>query len=246
MEVEEQGSINFLDLTIRRIDTALSFKIFRKPTHTDALIPASSFHPPSHKAAAFHAMAHRIFNVPMDFEDFKKEEDTIYQIGKNNGYDEDYIRRILRKHRMKDTLRMIYVGRPSNKECAGYVRIPYIGQVSLKVGRFIENTTGKKVSYSSSTNLGRSLINCKDEVMKNRKSGVYRVNCNDCNVCYIGQTGRNFKDRLNEHRRAIGKEDSRSVFANHLYSTGHSCNFHNFKILHKCNKGKTVRSFRKY
>ncbi|XP_025833591.1 uncharacterized protein LOC112905418, partial [Agrilus planipennis] len=31
------------------------------------------------------------------------------------------------------------------------------------------------------------------------KSGVYKLTYNKCNSIYIGQTGRTFKDRINEH-----------------------------------------------
>ena len=32
---------------------------------------------------------------------------------------------------------------------------------------------------------------------------VYKVNCNDCSASYIGQTGRQVKDRMDEHKRDV-------------------------------------------
>ena len=86
-------------------------------------------------------------------------------------------------------------------------------------------------------NLGRLLINCKDRVSKDRKSGVYRLNCKDCDACYIGQTGRNFRERIAEHRRAVGKADCNSMFASHLFENAHRCDFSDFQVLYNCNKG---------
>ena len=36
------------------------------------------------------------------------------------------------------------------------------------------------------------------------------VQCNRCNLQYIGETKRRLKDRFNEHRRAVGKTNIKS------------------------------------
>ena len=41
-----------------------------------------------------------------------------------------------------------------------------------------------------------------------RKSVVYKVPCMDCNRAYIGETGRNLKKRLVEHRAAVRRGDT--------------------------------------
>ena len=56
----------------------------------------------------------------------------------------------------------------------------------------------------------------------------------------MGQTGRSFKERINEHRRDVGKPEPRSHFALHLNEAGHTGDFKNFKILHTLSKGKTL------
>ena len=37
----------------------------------------------------------------------------------------------------------------------------------------------------------------------NTKNVIYMVQCNRCNLQYIGETKRRLKDRFNEHRRAV-------------------------------------------
>ena len=37
-----------------------------------------------------------------------------------------------------------------------------------------------------------------------RQGAVYRIKCTDCQVTYIGETGRNLKTRLTEHKRMDG------------------------------------------
>ena len=39
---------------------------------------------------------------------------------------------------------------------------------------------------------------------------MYMVQCNRCNLQYIGETKRRLKDRFNEHRRAVDKTNIKS------------------------------------
>jgi hypothetical protein len=49
VEYEENGNVNFLDLTIHRTNKDLSASIFRKPTATDIMIHHDSCHTIEHK-----------------------------------------------------------------------------------------------------------------------------------------------------------------------------------------------------
>jgi hypothetical protein len=50
--MEQNNSINYLDVTILRTEQQCKFLIYRKPTFTDTIIPFDSCHPPQHKYAA--------------------------------------------------------------------------------------------------------------------------------------------------------------------------------------------------
>jgi rRNA maturation protein Nop10 len=52
-------------------------------------------------------------------------------------------------------------------------------------------------------------------------SGVYRLMCPECGKAYVGQTGRRFSLRYNEHRRAFYKNSPSSSFAQHLLDETH-------------------------
>jgi hypothetical protein len=47
-EGEVDGKLNFLDVTIDRLEYGLKFAIHKKPTATDSIIPYDSNHPPAH------------------------------------------------------------------------------------------------------------------------------------------------------------------------------------------------------
>jgi hypothetical protein len=86
MEEECDGQLPFLDVMIVRRDNTLSFDVYRKPTGTKRYITSDSFHTQSHKNAAFHSMAHRMCNFRLSNEKYKREKETIMDIGRLNGY----------------------------------------------------------------------------------------------------------------------------------------------------------------
>jgi hypothetical protein len=54
------------------------------------------------------------------------------------------------------------------------------------------------------------------------QSGIYKLTCPDCNKAYIGQTGRDFYTRYNEHKRAFKYNTQHSKFAQHLTENRHA------------------------
>ena len=54
------------------------------------------------------------------------------------------------------------------------------------------------------------------------KTGViYAAHC-ECGGTYIGETGRTFKIRMSEHKRAIKNGDQNNAISVHVHSTGHA------------------------
>lgn len=51
---------NFLDVTVTRKDSTLTYNIYRKPTATSHIIHNSSCHPPEHKTLSIRHLIHRL------------------------------------------------------------------------------------------------------------------------------------------------------------------------------------------
>ena len=68
--------------------------------------------------------------------------------------------------------------------------------------------------------------------------------CNDCDMVYIGQTGRAFRQRFKEHLPKNNLKASKSKYAEHLMV--HNYNYTDFDInckpLHLCNKGRYMNA----
>ena len=54
------------------------------------------------------------------------------------------------------------------------------------------------------------------------KGVVYQIPCAQCDVVYIGETGRPLKTRISEHKRAVATGDVRNANATHWMKTNQS------------------------
>jgi len=61
---------------------------------------------------------------------------------------------------------------------------------------------------------------------------IYKLNCIDCDASYVGQTGRQLRTRINEHRCHIKRNtNTQSVITNHRLNFDHDFNWDDVKIL---------------
>ena len=80
--------------------------------------------------------------------------------------------------------------------------------------------------FSVFITLGKDPISIMD-----RNNIVYKIDCNDCNSCYIGQSSRYLKIRVNEHKRDCKNKNEKSALGEHTIDTDHSFNFDKVQIL---------------
>lgn len=132
IELESDNSINFLDLNIRRESYRHVFSIFHKPSHTDLIINAKSYHPKQHKLAAFNSMIHRLVNTPMTEADYNKELNIIKQIAINNNFKVKIVEDILKHKTYKKTMNLIYPQTNKIKQTI-YHKITYLGKHTNKI-----------------------------------------------------------------------------------------------------------------
>jgi len=79
-------------------------------------------------------------------------------------------------------------------------------------------------------------------------SRVYKLTCSDCKKAYVGQTGRNFTVRYNEHSHAFRTSSRSSRFAQHLNEHAHSFDTieNTMQILHHHRKGAHLHTIQRY
>jgi len=100
---------------------------------------------------------------------------------------------------------------------ASWLTVPFIPFYTEKFKRFNRNDI--KVSFYSPNKMGKYIKVQKDICPYTFKSNVvYKISCNNCDASYVGQTGRQLKTRITEHRNHIRHNTSvRSVITEHRY-----------------------------
>lgn len=239
-EVETENSINFLDITLTNIEGKHGFDIYRKPTTTDVVIPRNSMHCDKYKMSFFHSMLNRMVKITLTSDKIEREILILKDIAVNNGYQPAIVDRIHQKivSKKSNSLNEITLqkGGTYNKP---YFNIRYLGKISETIERAFRKVN-VAVSFKNCNNIEKSLIHSVEEVDVFSKSGVYRICCSDCDLMYIGQTGRSFKERYNEHTAL--KAVKHSAFKEHLRTSNHtvSCIKDNLQILYILDKGGTM------
>jgi hypothetical protein len=78
-------------------------------------------------------------------------------------------------------------------------------------------------------------------------SGIYHLQCADCPLKYVGQTGRTFKTRFKEHIRDLKNGGQNSKFAQHILDKTHEVGTidHTLKILLLGKKGRALDTYEK-
>lgn len=184
VEKEIDGKLPFLDLmTTRKEDGTVKFGIYRKPTSTDRYITSDSNHFGAQKQAAFHSMAHRLYNVPMEEQEFAEEKDRIYKAAELNGYEKEFTKRILQKHKRKKHLKNITTLQPE-KEVTKRIRLPFYPSVTNPIKNTLKRH-GLHIVYKSGNTLRDVLCNLKDKVPPDENSGIYQFPCQDCPLCIL-------------------------------------------------------------
>lgn len=234
-EIEQKQEINYLDITIQKHNNRFQYKIYRKPTATDSVIHASSYHPYTQKMAAFNSLVYRLTNIPLKYEDYMEEVNTIKYVAVKNGYSSSIIDKLIRKYKHnKKTI---------NKEINANTQRKYIStEYTKNTAATLQNIFKKHnimMTFRTTNNIQR-LLHPKIPKDNKEKTGVYKLTCDDCEGFYIGQSGRPLFQRFKEHVPKGSVNNNKSNYAKHLILKNHNYTdfSNNCKVLHTCNKGR--------
>ena len=76
------------------------------------------------------------------------------------------------------------------------------------------------------------LVHPKDPVPPEKVNGVvYRISCNDCDMAYVGQTGRTLNHHRSEHIRALQNADPNLSAVEHSIQRDHNTAWDGAEIL---------------
>jgi hypothetical protein len=206
--------INYLDITVHRKHTHVNISIFRKPTYIDTLIPYTSNHPEQHKHAAIRFLYNRLNCYQLLREKYQHEENVIHNILHNNCFP-------IRKQKQKQKRKLLQSQNSQSHNTKKWCTFTYIGKETLFITKIFKHAN-LQIAYRTNNTLRKHLSYNTTQQDKFTQSGIYKLICPDCNKAYIGQTGRNFCKRYNEHKRDFRYNTLQSKFAKHLTEHGHT------------------------
>lgn len=182
--------------------------------------------------AAFNSMTYRLCKLPLTLSNFIKEANTIKKLAKINGYKESIIDKLIGKHSRRLKFRTITTLINENDDNDTKIRrFSFCGKTSYKLTSIFKKHNIKTV-FGNDGKLRNLLGNTKDKLDLNEKSGIYEINCKNCDEKYIGQTKRSIQTRFKEHLKSFeNKNGSSSSVAKHMINAKHSFDETNLKLI---------------
>lgn len=156
---------------------------------------------------------------------------------KDNGYPDNFVNNIIKKQINK----FYNPGTKDKEKSNGFLKnedtiisFPYVKGLTETISKSLKKYNIKVVS-STGNSLKGLYNNLKTPIEKEKNTHVvYKVNCNDCEGTYIGQTKQYLGNRMKEHISSIkGKNNNKTALKKHVIDTGHTFKFEEVEILNK-------------
>ena len=213
MSMEENNTINDLDVSIHRNNNSMDRSIYRKPTCTATTIQFSSNHPYEHKIAAFRYYIHRMITFPITEKSKQEEWNTILNTAKNNGYPVNTIIDLRTKLIAKKCPQCPSTI-PHNKK---WVTFTYFSPMVRRITNLFKQ---------SNLNIALRTTNTLQQQLSERRtntnpSGINKLKCKMCNDVYVRQSGRSINVRHKEHTRYVRTNNPLSAYALHILQNRH-------------------------
>lgn len=107
-----------------------------------------------------------------------------------------------------------------------YGALTYIPGFSDEITRQLKHhLPDVRVASKPAAPLRHTFTNMKAKTPLNEISGVvYKIPCNGCTVCYIGETGQKLKNRSAQHQRDLSNKDKqqKTALVSHAFDTEHT------------------------
>ena len=227
-EYETNGSIPFLDVLIHNCNTFLKFSVYRKPTNSESYLHFYSFNSLNIKislAQGLFLRALRICSREYLNNEFLHIKKSLIKLAYPSDILDKALTNAKRTHfSNKDRIK-------NDIDFKNTVIVPYVPH--LEQFKPLLRSINKNMIFKYNEKLANKLTKNKLS-SKPLESGVYKIDCRECNKIYIGESGRSFHIRMKEHKHDIVINKPMSAVSSHVHETGHGFNFDNAKLIFPC------------
>jgi hypothetical protein len=246
-EIENNNSLNFLDVALTKLTNSFETSVFRKSTCTGLGMKFGSAVSFSYKVSLVSCLVDRAYKICSTFAKFSCELDNLRQYFCKNGYPIALVEKIFLKK-----INIIYSVKtsvPTVTKKIIYFVVPYLGDSNTIVKKQIRTLVQKfypqldlRIIFTNSFSM-QSLFKVKDRMPTLMRSNVvYKYTCSQCQATYCGETTRHLQTRIAEHKGVsvrTGKPaltPANSKIRDHAISQDHPIVQNNFKII-----GSTIK-----
>ena len=244
-EGEQNGCLNFLDVTVTKINNCFTTSVFRKKTFTGLGLNYFSNIFSQYKVSTIMTLINRAFTLTSSYQNFHNEIEYLREFFINNMYPEKLFNTILKKF-----LNHKFITSPpcaTVQKQSVFVSIPYIGTDSAKLRSEILSLLSKfypqiqpKLYFKNNFKIGSFFRKCNVQAPMLQSSVVYKYTCDLCEEVYIGSTKLQLFCRSAQHfgvshRTAThSSKPTNSAIKTYSETHDHLLKLCNFSILDSC------------
>jgi len=240
MELEVDGKLPFLDVClIRNLDGNILTSWYMKPTASGRLLNFLSNHHVQNKKNIVLNIFNKKYTLSSDMfidENVKKA----FNILAENNYPKYFVRNIYNKFKENLNNRTRQTSETSTSNMNNnYVKLQYIPGLSNKIKQEFKKFGHRNLVFYNPKTVKSLFTNLKDKDDKELQSNViYKIDCKNCDGCYIGQTKQYLKKRVYQHKYDcnivnIDKTEKTALPQHHFDQENHVFNFDEVSIMDK-------------
>ena len=224
MEKEHNNAIPFLDILINRNNRELTYNVYRKPTNNLSYVHYYSAHPLSVKISTFSAMFLRAYRICSPIF-LNNELETIKFIANKHKYPHYIVDRA--RCRAYNTFTQTNIVNNRIEYGSNCLTLPFHNNF-IHLPKLLKKFFNVNVIFKGAVTLKQYLIS---NAPRNNNACIYHIPCKDCELFYVGQTGKALQTRIKQHRYSIRTADQCNSLFVHLNSNNHCINFDDAKVL---------------
>lgn len=232
-----------MDINVLKENNSFQTSVYRKKTFTGLGMKFDSFIPQIFKTNLLSCLVTRAFKICSTIEAFNIELNYLKSYFLKNSFPQYIIEKTFKK-----TLENLYNSKLNRLTvpCKPiYFNIPYLGSQSIILKRKLKKLVTKFYPqlncqvYFKNNNTIQNYFPYKDKLPPSLVSNIiYKYTCRECSATYIGQTQKQLKVRVCQHKgisyrnpHTILSADNNSAILNHSLELSHEILAENFKIL---------------
>ena len=190
---------------MKKPDGSIKLLVYRKKAHTNQYLNFQSHHPLQHKLGVIRTLLDRMNKVVTEEGDKEAEKQTIQTALQKCGYPQWAFDKVESAIKQKQQQVKPAKKKDDANRNKGLVVIPYVQGLSEKAQRIFKKHN-IATAMKPMTTLRNILVHPKDKREKDKITDcVYEIPCQGCEATYVGETGRAFGTRKQEHVKSVEK-----------------------------------------